>query len=194
MKLKVQLLSLTLVTVVTYVAYCAARITTVPSHASWFCSVDLWQLIGNSMMSLAYGAFFIVLLSLPPYMFLLAPSVICSIVCAIYYKPKPLHRRLLILIVPLLASLPMAIWGAYVSLTRKHITVNYSDHVRWTCEILRIFWQASFIPIALIGAYFLLNKDCKEERLFALCVLILDGCLMFLQFIAASMPTSNKWL
>jgi len=182
------------VTLASYVGFCVYKLCGPISGHLQLQVADLPKLFQLTALSLLNGIAYIYLLFRSPNLFLVTPAFISAIICAWHYRPRKPSKRHILLLSPLLGAFPIAGWGAYVSIARQNYELSYLGLKPWVSTILASLFQAAFIPIATILVFHLIDKETRSEILFAFSILTLIGCLIYLQYLAATMPTANSWL
>lgn len=161
--------------------------------ANWYLQTDPLRWAVNSVCMWIGGLYFLVSFSviILPLGFL----AVAAIVCFISFRPKKYAHSQLLLALPLIPTFFFPIWAAYVVEHRPGDNHQWGAFQNsWEMHVLQASVWEALIPIAVVAMLVLILPQWRQQRIFALSVLILEGMLLWAESAAASWPVANVWL
>jgi hypothetical protein len=164
-----------------------------PAH--WYLQTNpLRWALSSACMSIG-GLYFVLFLFISPVLFPLGLLAVATIVCLIHFRPKKYAPSQLLLVLPLIPTFFFPIWAAYVVEHRPAECHQWGAFQNsWEMHVLAAAVWEALIPIAVVAVLVLVLPQWRQQRIFALSVLVLESTLLWAESAAASWPVANVWL
>ncbi len=172
-----------------YATFCSLAPT------NWYLQTNSLRWASNSVGMSIGALYFLAFLFISPVLLPLGLLAVAAIVCLIYFRPKNYAHRQLLLLLPLIPTFFFPIWAAYVVEHRPANNHQWGAYQNsWEMHVIEASVWEALIPIAVVSMLVSVLPQWRQQRIFGLSILMLEGNLLWAESAAASWPVANVWL